>query len=114
MPEKAPKTEAELELKVDDETIERFERDLDSNPDLYGSLFSKNEALALFIRRRAIRLAPDTADRDVMSQVALEVAAVAESQAAINGLERLFAVDAAPNPNDPPQSGQQFRLPPAA
>jgi hypothetical protein len=101
--------------KVDPATVKQFEGVPHVNSDLYDQLFVDNPELALFIRRRAQDLAPDDMDRrEEISNVALEVIAIAKSQALINGLNRrLFG-----NGTDyqPPaiRDGLEAQLPPAA
>ena len=72
-------------------TIETFESTPHDSLDLYRDLFEHNPDLALWLRRRAERLAPDLADRERQSQLALELAGVILRQEDVNALHALFS-----------------------
>jgi hypothetical protein len=71
-------------------TIRQFERMPADATHLYRDIFEQNEALALWIRRRATELSPDLDSREASTTLALELVGIINNQLAINRLARLM------------------------
>lgn len=76
---------------VDEPALKRFEHESPDVKQLYDRLYARNPELALHIRRRAVEIAPDIADRLPVAQLALELAYILDCQVTIKGLNELFA-----------------------
>jgi len=94
-----------LSLVVNPGVIAGFEKD-DVHPETllrYDRLFESNPDLALWLRRRATQIEPDDLDeRGSIAQLALEALDIVDRQIAVNGLQKLFEMPSAPESNLPP------------
>jgi hypothetical protein len=60
-------------LLIGHSTIVQFERKPTGGRQLYDELYQQNPELAMWLRRRAVQLAPDIDDREVIATLALEL-----------------------------------------
>jgi hypothetical protein len=87
-PKKTKTLDSDLSLPpVHAKTIQNLEREAANTQTLYERVFQEDSATALFIRRRAIDLAPvDLDEREEIAKLALQAVELKTNQALINGL----------------------------
>ena len=73
-------------------TITQFEKAPTSSYKLYDELFEQNQELALWLRRRAIQLAPDIDDREVITTLALELFGILNNHLAVESLRKRLSL----------------------
>lgn len=86
MAETPPNRDPAFELPlVEQEVIDVFEHHIPSFDELYKQLFASNPKLALYLLRRTDKLAPhNSAEKELYSRVALELAGLLQQQKIID------------------------------
>lgn len=74
-------------------TITQFERKPTNGQQLYNDLFEQNPELAMWLRRRAVQLAPDIDDREPMAILALELFGILHNHMTVQDLSKRLRLD---------------------